>query len=39
MTRLSAERWYSETAAKASRETGERGRDLILAHMRQVLTS
>jgi creatinine amidohydrolase/Fe(II)-dependent formamide hydrolase-like protein len=38
MTRLSAERWYAETAAKASRETGERGRDLILAHMRRALT-
>jgi creatinine amidohydrolase len=39
MKRLSAERWYTETAAKATRETGERGRDLMLAHMRQVLTS
>jgi creatinine amidohydrolase len=37
MTRLSADRWYTESAAKASRETGARGRDLILAHMRRVL--
>jgi creatinine amidohydrolase/Fe(II)-dependent formamide hydrolase-like protein len=37
MKRRSRKQWYTETAAKASRETGERGRDLILAHMRKVL--
>lgn len=39
MKRRSKKRWYSRSAAKASRKTGERGRDLILAHMRQVLAT
>ncbi len=30
-------RWYLETASRASAETGARGRDLILAHMRKAL--
>jgi creatinine amidohydrolase len=37
MQSFSAERWYAETAARATAETGIRGRDLILAHMRKVL--
>ncbi len=37
MKRRSARKWYTRSAAKATRETGERGRDLILAHMRGVL--
>jgi creatinine amidohydrolase len=37
MKRRSKKQWYAKTAAKASRTTGERGRDLILAHMREVL--
>ncbi|HET7716640.1 MAG TPA: creatininase family protein [Bauldia sp.] len=37
MKRLSKKRWYTGTAAKASRATGERGRDLILTHMRRML--
>ena len=39
MKRRSKKQWYTRSAAKASRETGERGRDLILAHMRKVLVS
>jgi len=39
MKRRSKKRWYSRGAVKASRATGERGRDLILAHMRRVLAS
>ncbi len=31
--------WYTKTAAKASVETGERGRDLILARLRTLLAS
>jgi len=38
MKRLSAGPWYTASAARASRETGIRGRDLILAHMRRVLS-
>ena len=30
-------RWYTESATRASAETGARGRELILAHMRKVL--
>ena len=30
-------RWYTESARQASAETGARGRDLILAHMRRAL--
>lgn len=37
MKRLSAKTWYTKTAKRASRETGDRGRDLILARMRTVL--
>ena len=37
MTALDGSRWYTASAEKASLETGERGRDLILAHMRRVL--
>ena len=37
MDRLDAALWYTSSAAVASVETGERGRDLILMHMRQVL--
>ena len=37
MASHSAERWYVESAARASVETGERGRELILAHMRKAL--
>jgi creatinine amidohydrolase len=37
MARLSDKQWYVGSAASASRITGERGRDLILAHMRKVL--
>jgi creatinine amidohydrolase/Fe(II)-dependent formamide hydrolase-like protein len=33
----SGARWYLESAAKATPEMGERGRRLILAHMRKVL--
>ena len=29
--------WYTQSAARASAETGARGRDLILAHMRRAL--
>jgi len=34
---VSDERWYTRSARQASAETGMRGRDLILAHMRRVL--
>lgn len=34
---LSGDRWYVESARRATAETGARGRDLILAHMRRVL--
>ena len=37
MQRISAERWYTRSAREATAETGDRGRDLILAHMRRVL--
>jgi hypothetical protein len=37
MDRLSAETWYTKSARDASAETGARGRDLILAHLRAVL--
>ncbi|MCB1432190.1 MAG: creatininase family protein [Alphaproteobacteria bacterium] len=37
MTQFDDERWYVRSAAKASPDTGARGRDLILAHMRRVL--
>jgi len=37
MNAHSGARWYLESAAKATPELGERGRLLILAHMRKVL--
>lgn len=37
MARLGSEHWYTETAARATAETGARGRELILTHMRKVL--
>ena len=37
MGAFSADRWYAQSAARASAKTGERGRDLILAHMRKAL--
>ena len=39
MDRHSPDRWYAQTAARASAELGEKGRDLILAHLRQALRS
>ncbi len=37
MKRLSAKKWYTRSAKEASRNLGEKGRDLVLAHLRQVL--
>jgi creatinine amidohydrolase/Fe(II)-dependent formamide hydrolase-like protein len=37
MTKLSEEKWYVQSAHEASAELGAKGRELILAHMRQVL--
>lgn len=37
MDKFDGERWYVRSAAKASAETGRRGRDLIIAHMRRML--
>jgi hypothetical protein len=37
MKRLSAKTWYTQTAKRASPELGAKGRDMILAHMREVL--
>lgn len=37
MKRFSAKQWFTRTAKQASRETGRRGVELILAHMRNVL--
>lgn len=37
MTAFSGERWYVDSARRASAEKGQHGRDLILAHMRKVL--
>jgi creatinine amidohydrolase/Fe(II)-dependent formamide hydrolase-like protein len=34
---FSDDQWYAETARQATAETGAKGRDLILAHMRRVL--
>ncbi|HEV7718876.1 MAG TPA: creatininase family protein [Arsenicitalea sp.] len=39
MDRLAEEKWYTRSAKTASAELGAKGRDLILAHMRQVLAS
>ena len=35
--RRSKKIWYARSAARRHADTGERGRDLILAHMRKVL--
>jgi creatinine amidohydrolase/Fe(II)-dependent formamide hydrolase-like protein len=37
MGNLSGGRWYTKSALSASADTGARGRELILAHMRRVL--
>jgi creatinine amidohydrolase len=37
MDRHDPAEWYSASARDASRELGERGRDLILSHMRKIL--
>ena len=37
MNRLNREEWYSQSAKDASKDLGERGIELILAHMRAVL--
>jgi creatinine amidohydrolase len=37
MARLSAEDWFTRSAADSSAELGDRGRDLILAHLRGLL--
>jgi creatinine amidohydrolase len=37
MKRLSAKKWYTRSAKDASKKLGENGRDLVLAHLRQVL--
>ena len=37
MKRLSAKKWYTKSAKQASAKLGAEGRDLILAHMREVL--
>ena len=37
MGRFATEQWYARSARDASRDLGLKGRDLILAHMRQVL--
>ena len=37
MDRLTTESWYLRSAEEASPEVGEKGRDLVLAHMRRVL--
>jgi creatinine amidohydrolase/Fe(II)-dependent formamide hydrolase-like protein len=37
LRKFSAKKWYSRSAEQASAELGTRARDLILAHMRQML--
>ena len=37
MKRLSAKKWYTKSAKQASTKLGAKGRDLILAHLREVL--
>jgi creatinine amidohydrolase/Fe(II)-dependent formamide hydrolase-like protein len=39
MSKFDPARWYAKSAISASRETGHRGRDLILAHLRKVLAT
>jgi len=37
MTQLSAKKWYTRSAHKASADLGAKGRDMILAHVRYAL--
>jgi creatinine amidohydrolase/Fe(II)-dependent formamide hydrolase-like protein len=37
MDRVTADKWYAQSARQASAELGAKGRDLILAHMRKAL--
>jgi creatinine amidohydrolase len=37
MSRFSSEDWFTRSAAQASRELGDKGRDLVLSHLREVL--
>ena len=37
MKRLTAKKWYTKSAKQASAKLGAKGRELILAHMREVL--
>jgi hypothetical protein len=37
MKRLSAKKWYTKSAKQASMKLGDKGRALVLAHMRAVL--
>lgn len=37
MDRFSSDQWYAQSASAASRELGQQGRKMILAHMRGVL--
>jgi creatinine amidohydrolase len=37
MQKFSSDKWYSRSAKEASAELGARGRELVLAHMRQAL--
>jgi creatinine amidohydrolase len=37
MDRIDDDRWYTRSARDASAELGARGRELILAHMREAL--
>ena len=39
MARYSPEKWYVESAARASLDLGEKGRAMVLKHMRRILTS
>lgn len=37
LSKLDGSRWYTRSAARATAATGDRGRDLILVHMRKAL--
>jgi creatinine amidohydrolase/Fe(II)-dependent formamide hydrolase-like protein len=37
LSNVSDAKWYARSAARASAETGEKGRDRILAHLRKAL--
>jgi hypothetical protein len=37
MTKIDPAKWYTRSAAEASAELGQRGRDLILARLLEVL--